>query len=131
MGITKEIISEGDSQQLAKKQDEVVIEYTGWIHDPEAPEEKGQQFDTSVGRGDTVTVIGIGRVLKGWDKGIAGGYKSDSGEEQAGMALGEKSRFTFSSEYGYGANGFPGIVPKNATLIFEIELKRINPQRAP
>jgi hypothetical protein len=60
MGITKEIISEGDSQQLAKKQDEVVIEYTGkampssigddvshiagWIHDPEAPEEKGQQY---------------------------------------------------------------------------------------
>ncbi|KAJ4316082.1 hypothetical protein N0V94_005641 [Neodidymelliopsis sp. IMI 364377] len=44
MGITKEIISEGDSQQLAKKQDEIVIEYTGWIHDPEAPEEKGQQY---------------------------------------------------------------------------------------
>ncbi|KAF2626441.1 peptidyl-prolyl cis-trans isomerase [Macroventuria anomochaeta] len=118
MAINKTIIDAGDRSQLVKKYDEVAIEYTGWILDPNKPDQKGVQFDTSIGRGDTVTVIGAGRLLKGWDKGILGDYKTaDPSEEVGPMALNEKARFKLPPEYGYGVNGFPGQVPKNATLI--------------
>ncbi|UPX20881.1 Peptidylprolyl isomerase [Ascochyta rabiei] len=132
MGIKKIILRPGDDQQLVKKYDEVAIEYTGWIANEDGPDKKGQRFDTSIGRGDTVTVIGMGRVMKGWDKGITGEFKSeDPNETVKPMALNEKARFIFTSDYGYGINGFPGHVPRNASLVFEMELKRIGPQRAP
>ncbi|KZM20542.1 macrolide binding [Ascochyta rabiei] len=103
MGIKKIILRPGDDQQLVKKYDEVAIEYTGWIANEDGPDKKGQRFDTSIGRGDTVTVIGMGRVMKGWDKGITGEFKSeDPNETVKPMALNEKARFIFTSDYGYG-----------------------------
>ncbi|KAF1361033.1 peptidyl-prolyl cis-trans isomerase [Lizonia empirigonia] len=119
MSITKTILEPGDEQQLVKKYDEVSIEYTaGWVFQEDGPDEKGREFDSSAKRGDSIVVIGMGRVLKGWDKGILGDYKPTDPNEQVGpMALNEKARFKFSPSFGYGANGFPGQVPKNATLI--------------
>ncbi|KAJ8110189.1 hypothetical protein OPT61_g6899 [Boeremia exigua] len=119
MSIHKTILDVGDTTQLVKKYDEVAIEYTGWIFDPEKPEGKGNQFDTSLGRGDTVTVVGAGRLLKGWDKGILGDYTpEDPSDSVCPMALNEKARFKLPYTYGYGANGFLGQVPKKATLIY-------------
>ncbi|KAJ4985888.1 peptidyl-prolyl cis-trans isomerase fkr-3 [Stagonosporopsis vannaccii] len=94
MSISKTIIEVGDPTQLVRKYDEVVLEFTGWIFDPSKPDGKGYQFDTSLGRGDTVAVIGAGRLLKGWDKGITGDYApEDPSELVRPMALHEKARF--------------------------------------
>jgi len=80
----------------------------------------GQTFDSSVTRGKPFQfVIGIGQVIQGWDEGVAQ------------MSLGEQSRLTISSDYGYGARGAPGAIPPNADLIFEVELLAIGEQKAP
>lgn len=100
------------------------MEYTGWLYSDDAPDKRGKQFDSSVGRGDLITPIGVGRVIRGWDEGILGSASS------APMTLGEKTRLTISADYGYGAGGFPGHIPANAKLIFDVELKAINGKRA-
>ncbi|OSS47435.1 hypothetical protein B5807_07277 [Epicoccum nigrum] len=132
MNISKTVIQKGDPTQVVQKYDEVAIEYTGWIFDPNQPDGKGTKFDTSIGRGDTVTVIGAGRLIKGWDKGVIGDYEPEiRGETVGPMALHEKARFKFPHTYAYGVNGFPGWIPQKATLIYELEVKRIGPHRAP
>lgn len=67
------------------------------------------RFDSSVGRGDFKTRIGVGQVIKGWDEGII--------SADGGMTLGEKSTLVISGDYAYGDRGFPGLIPPNATLI--------------
>ncbi|KAF2002241.1 peptidyl-prolyl cis-trans isomerase [Amniculicola lignicola CBS 123094] len=119
MGVDKVSIRQGNGVDYPKKGDEVAMEYTGWLQDTSAPGGKGAKFDSSVGRGDLITPIGIGRVIRGWDDGILG---TDSGQP---MSLGEKATLTISSDYGYGARGFPGHIPPNATLVFDVELKAI------
>ncbi|KAF2966372.1 hypothetical protein GQX73_g7204 [Xylaria multiplex] len=69
-------------------------------------------FDSSVGRGDFVTRIGVGQVIKGWDEGVTQ------------MKVGEKATLDISSDYGYGARGFTGHIPPNADLIFDVHLKK-------
>jgi FK506-binding protein 1 len=118
-GVSKTVLKQGDGTEFPKKGDEVSMEYTGWIYDPSKPDKKGAKFDSSVGRGDLTTPIGVGRVIKGWDEGILGN------ERVAAMSLGEKATLTISSEYGYGSRGFPGHIPPNAPLIFDVELKGI------
>ncbi|KAI5358771.1 putative FKBP-type peptidyl-prolyl cis-trans isomerase domain-containing protein [Septoria linicola] len=116
MGVTKQQISPGDGVTRPKKGDEITMEYTGTL-------ENGKQFDSSVGRGDFKTAIGVGRVIKGWDEGIL--------SVDGGMTLGEKAKLTITGDYAYGDRGFPGLIPPNATLIFDVQLKAINGQRAP
>ncbi|EQL00298.1 hypothetical protein G6O67_007686 [Ophiocordyceps sinensis] len=112
MGVTKTIIKEGNGPKPSAGQ-KVTMEYTGWLKDESRPENKGSQFDSSVGRGDFVVPIGTGKVIKGWDEGVTQ------------MKLGEKATLDITADYGYGARGFPGAIPPNSSLIFDVELKKI------
>ncbi|KZF25489.1 peptidyl-prolyl cis-trans isomerase [Xylona heveae TC161] len=115
------VLKQGNGQDRPQAGDTVTIEYTGWLHDASAGagnDFKGKQFDSSRGRGDFVTQIGVGKVIKGWDEGVQR------------MTLGEKSTLTIDSSKAYGESGFPGHIPPNAQLIFDVELKGINNKRA-
>src|SRR5436305_4051295 len=88
----------------AKRGDMVDVHYTGWLKD-------GTKFDSSKDRGQPFSFpLGAGRVIKGWDEGVAG------------MKEGGKRKLVIPPELGYGARGPPGIPPPNATLKFEVEL---------
>ena len=82
----------------------VSVHYTGWL-------ENGKKFDSSVDRGQPFSFpLGAGRVIKGWDEGVKG------------MKVGGKRKLIIPSNLGYGARGAGGVIPPNATLIFEVEL---------
>ncbi|RDA89317.1 hypothetical protein CP532_6223 [Ophiocordyceps camponoti-leonardi (nom. inval.)] len=112
MGVTKTTHKAGSGAQ-PKAGDTVTIEYTGFLKDASKPDGKGDKFDSSVGRGDFVVKIGVGQVIKGWDEGVTQ------------MKVGEKATLDISSDYGYGAKGFPGHIPPNSDLIFDVELKNV------
>ncbi|KAK5173452.1 uncharacterized protein LTR77_002133 [Saxophila tyrrhenica] len=118
MGVTKQMITPGNGVDKAKKGDQITMEYTGNLYDESAPNKKGNQFDSSVGRGDFKTSIGTGQVIKGWDEGVL--------SVDGGMTLGEKATLTITGDYAYGSRGFPGLIPPNATLVFDVQLKAIN-----
>ncbi|PSK34168.1 hypothetical protein C1H76_9137 [Elsinoe australis] len=122
MGVTKKILKQGNGSDKPKAGDTVTMEYTGTLFDDSKPDHKGKQFDSSVGRGDFVTKIGVGQVIKGWDEGIL--------SVDGGMSLGEKATLTISSDFAYGSRGFPGHIPPNSSLVFDVELKGINDKRA-
>tara|TARA_Y100000589_G_scaffold331166_1_gene383549 strand:+ start:51 stop:623 length:573 start_codon:yes stop_codon:yes gene_type:complete len=85
----------------------VTVNYTGTLVN-------GDQFDTSIGRAPFSFPLGAGRVIKGWDEGVAG------------MKVGGKRILTIPPELGYGSRGAGNVIPANATLIFEVELLKVN-----
>jgi FKBP-type peptidyl-prolyl cis-trans isomerase len=87
----------------------VTVNYTGWLYSTTAADNKGTQFDTSIGKAPFAFLLGGGGVIRGWDQGVAG------------MRVGGQRRLIIPPELGYGLAG-NGPVPSNATLIFEIEL---------
>jgi FKBP-type peptidyl-prolyl cis-trans isomerase FkpA len=89
----------------------VIVHYTGWLYDPDAADNRGTKFDSSVDRGTPFDFpLGGGRVIKGWDEGVAG------------MNIGGKRVLIIPPDMGYGARGAGGAIPPNATLLFEVEL---------
>ncbi|KAI9817935.1 MAG: FK506 binding protein proline rotamase rapamycin-binding protein [Thelocarpon impressellum] len=117
MGVEKKVLRGGNGTDYPKKGDTITIEYTGFIFDPASSDTKGEKFDSSVGRGDFVTKIGVGEVIRGWDEGVTQ------------MSLGEKARLTISSDYAYGDRGFPGHIPPGASLVFDVQLNGINDKK--
>ncbi|KAE8352269.1 peptidyl-prolyl cis-trans isomerase [Aspergillus coremiiformis] len=114
MGVTKELISPGNGQDYPQKGDNIAMDYTGWLYDTSKPGNKGTQFDSSESRGPLKVPIGVGSLIRGWDEGVPQ------------MTLGEKARLTITGDYAYGTRGFPGLIPPNATLLFEVHLVGIN-----
>ena len=94
-------VGTGDVAVVGKN---VSVHYTGWL-------ENGKKFDSSVDRGQPFSFpLGAGRVIKGWDEGVQG------------MKVGGKRKLTIPSNLGYGPQGAGGVIPPNATLIFDVEL---------
>ena len=102
-GLIIEELVAGQGAEAAAGQS-VTVHYTGWLTD-------GRKFDSSKDRGDPfVFPLGRGHVIKGWDEGVAG------------MKVGGKRKLTIPPALGYGARGAGGVIPPNATLVFEVEL---------
>ena len=86
-----------------------VVNYTGWLYVPTAPQQHGDKFDSSIGRDPFSFQLGAGQVINGWDEGVAG------------MKVGGKRTLIVPASMGYGADG-AGPIPANANLIFDVEL---------
>lgn len=96
-----QVVGAGEAAVAGKN---VSVHYTGWL-------ENGKKFDSSVDRGEPFSFpLGAGRVIKGWDEGVQG------------MKVGGKRKLTIPSDLGYGSRGAGGVIPPNATLIFDVEL---------
>ncbi|MGI4717779.1 MAG: FKBP-type peptidyl-prolyl cis-trans isomerase [Janthinobacterium lividum] len=89
----------------------VYVHYTGWLHKPLAPKQRGKKFDSSVDRGEPLNFqLGAGTVIKGWEQGVAG------------MKVGGKRTLVIPSALAYGKRGAGGMIPPDADLIFDVEL---------
>lgn len=96
---------------VARSGDEVSVHYTGWLYDEAAPDKRGAQFDSSRERGRPFSFpLGMGKVIRGWDEGVAG------------MRVGGKRVLHIPAWLGYGQKGAGGVIPPGASLVFEVEL---------
>jgi FKBP-type peptidyl-prolyl cis-trans isomerase len=106
-GLQYEDTTTGQGATATAGQD-VRVHYTGWLYSDGV---QGRKFDSSKDRGDPFSFsLGAGMVIKGWDEGVAG------------MQVGGTRRLVIPPELGYGARGAGGVIPPNATLLFEVEL---------
>ncbi|MGV7029942.1 FKBP-type peptidyl-prolyl cis-trans isomerase [Methylobacterium symbioticum] len=100
-----EVVGTGPEPKTGQQ---VTVHYTGWLYDKG---QKGKKFDSSRDRGQPFTFqIGAGQVIRGWDEGVAT------------MKAGGKRTLVIPPEMGYGARGAGGVIPPNATLLFDVEL---------
>jgi FKBP-type peptidyl-prolyl cis-trans isomerase FkpA len=106
-GLTITDLVDGDGDTAAAGQ-MVTVHYTGWL-------QNGTRFDSSHDRNEPFEFeLGGGRVIRGWDEGVQG------------MKVGGKRKLTIPPEMGYGARGAGGVIPPNATLVFEVELLEVD-----
>ncbi|XP_068616071.1 peptidyl-prolyl cis-trans isomerase FKBP1B isoform X2 [Brachionichthys hirsutus] len=107
MGVEVETIFAGDGETFPKKGQTCVVHYIGML-------QNGKKFDSSRDRNKPFK-FNLGRleVIKGWEEGVAQ------------MSLGQRAKITCSPDLGYGTTGHPGVIPPNATLIFDVELLRL------
>ena len=106
--VTVEIFTAGDGINYPKKQQTVTVHYTGYLAD-------GSQFDSSRDRGKPFKFkLGAEQVIPGLDEGVAQ------------LSIGERAKIVIPPHLAYGKKGFPGLIPPNATLIFDIELVTFN-----
>jgi FKBP-type peptidyl-prolyl cis-trans isomerase FkpA len=107
-GLQYDEVKVGDGAE-AKAGQNVTVHYTGWLRNDDGT--KGAKFDSSKDRNDPFEfALGAGMVIRGWDEGVQG------------MKIGGTRVLTIPAELGYGARGAGGVIPPNATLIFEVEL---------
>ena len=105
LGIEDLVVGQGDTAASGQR---VTVHYTGWLDNNG---NRGSKFDSSRDRNEPFEFsLGRGQVIKGWDQGVAG------------MKVGGKRKLTIPSALGYGARGAAGVIPPNATLVFEVEL---------
>lgn len=103
-------VTPGTGEEATKGQT-VRVHYTGWLYDEAAADKRGREFDSSKGRNEPFEFrLGAGEVITGWDEGVAG------------MRVGGTRILTVPAAMGYGATGAGGVIPPNATLVFEVEL---------
>jgi len=101
-------VGNGEEAEIGKT---VNVHYTGWLYDENAPDKKGKKFDSSYDRKEPFSfMLGAGRVIKGWDKGVQG------------MKVGGQRTLIIPPSMAYGAKGAGGVIPPDATLIFDVEL---------
>jgi len=104
MGVEIDIVTPGDGVTFPAKGQTVVVHYIGTLLD-------GTKFDSSRDRNSPFKFsIGMGQVIRGWDDGVAK------------LSVGTRAKLTCSSDYAYGSRGFPGVIPPDATLVFDVEL---------
>ncbi|MCF7906917.1 FKBP-type peptidyl-prolyl cis-trans isomerase [Patescibacteria group bacterium] len=104
MDLEIEILEEGQEEREVKDGDVISVHYVGTLTD-------GTKFDSSLDRGETfVFTVGADQVIPGWEQGVLG------------MKLGEKRKLIIPSSLAYGEQGIPGVIPPQATLIFEVDL---------
>ena len=101
-------VGPGEAAQTGQR---VQVHYTGWLHEPEAPQGRGQKFDSSKDRGSPFAfALGAGQVVRGWDEGVQG------------MQVGGTRVLVIPPDLGYGERGAGGVIPPGATLVFEVDL---------
>lgn len=106
-------VGSGDEAEIGKN---VSVHYTGWLYDEAASDKKGRKFDSSYERKEAFTfMLGAGRVIKGWDKGVQG------------MRVGGQRTLIIPPSMAYGSRGAGNVIPPNATLLFEVELVGLKP----
>ena len=100
--------------ELAQAGDEVVVHYSGWVYDEREADRRGEAFDSSRERDEPFTFpLGAGRVIAGWDEGVTG------------MRVGGRRELRIPSEMAYGRRGAGGVIPPNASLVFDVELLEV------